>query len=790
MIELFVSPNGVGDGLSFSNPTSILNARSTVRQLTGQDNITVFLLDGRYELSETLVFNNLDSGSNGFVNIWRAYPGSQPILSGGIKLETWTPVPGKPWIYQADLPAGVNFRYLMVNGLPAKRTELIINDGDSINDAFLEHDTESFGTLFEHFTNPLDFTTCINKQDIELHSAWYRWGFARFKCSGQIDKVVVDLQGNIRYKIYCFGPTYEFQDSPLRAEFESYGYVYPDYPPSSYTLMTTNPWRGFGYPDNQSAFEGTFYSLQNIFELLTSDAKGCFYLNKRLAQPKVYYIPNTGEDIFQSEIYAPRLNTALLVENAANLFFIGLHIRNCEPVSLDDVMWSEGGFHNPQYLHFDTDLNISGIPTPPSANVRYSSNIHFIQCYIRECSGDGMVFGKGTKDCSFNGSLVHDINGSAIINTSEANLSHIYDLSTAYNKTLAPEDWWKVTIKDESVRNTRNRFSSNKIHSLGFSSSGLIALWNESAEKTLIENNEIFNLHYMPIVSRGNFGNRYYPFDILIRRNLSHETMLTRSDGGVLYASGGQAGLTFEENVAYNISTDGVSSYHKYPIYFDDFGWGMTARKNVILPNAQGGPGEGALIKTYACDYFVSTTWYNFMYPLPIGDNNVPCLHPHQLIDNYFHTSMAGVPSNGTAPNLIVRGTTYINGTNPASWPSEVNRIVSNAGLKVIEGHKVTNTEYIIYGWKKDLNPVTLSTTQGQIIDYEEPIDDMWRARIINVNSADLLVTATSGTKTQTYPSDYIPIVNHSDYVNIRPVSIYDRTGQTLIQIIKAIDYV
>ncbi len=92
--NLFVAPTGsdLNNG-SLSAPFATLDkARQVVRALlpSAQGNINVVLRGGIHTLTSTVAFTSADSGLNGNVVRYLAYPGEVPVLSGGFALAGWT----------------------------------------------------------------------------------------------------------------------------------------------------------------------------------------------------------------------------------------------------------------------------------------------------------------------------------------------------------------------------------------------------------------------------------------------------------------------------------------------------------------------------------------------------------------------------------------------------------------------------------------------------------------------------------------------------------------------------
>lgn len=119
----YVSPTGIGDGLSQSNPASLESVRqkvqTAVRKMTGD--IVVNLLGGRYDLTSTWELTASDGGNNGFNVIYKAMPGQKPVISGGQDISGgWMPTNIKG-IYSKNVGTSADSRQLYVNFVRAIR---------------------------------------------------------------------------------------------------------------------------------------------------------------------------------------------------------------------------------------------------------------------------------------------------------------------------------------------------------------------------------------------------------------------------------------------------------------------------------------------------------------------------------------------------------------------------------------------------------------------------------------------------------------------------------------------
>ena len=108
IIALGVIASGSMEAATFEispdGPVSTLDeARLKVRELKklqpGQP-IEVLIKGGTYPLRETVVFGLDDSGTAGAPVVYKAYPGEQPVFTGGIPISGWRKV--------ADYPEGVS----------------------------------------------------------------------------------------------------------------------------------------------------------------------------------------------------------------------------------------------------------------------------------------------------------------------------------------------------------------------------------------------------------------------------------------------------------------------------------------------------------------------------------------------------------------------------------------------------------------------------------------------------------------------------------------------------------
>jgi hypothetical protein len=119
-LEFHVSPTGSdkNPGTEAKPFQTIAHARDSVAKITGKmtGDIVVYLNGGTYEISEPVVFDTNDSGTNGHKVIYKATAAQTPIVSGGKVIKNWEMHDKEKNIYKASV-GELSFRQIYVNGV-------------------------------------------------------------------------------------------------------------------------------------------------------------------------------------------------------------------------------------------------------------------------------------------------------------------------------------------------------------------------------------------------------------------------------------------------------------------------------------------------------------------------------------------------------------------------------------------------------------------------------------------------------------------------------------------------
>lgn len=454
MKTYYVSPDGDDSNNGTSPETAFATlekARDTVRTINNNmtGDIVVYLMDGTWELEDTLSFGEEDSGTNGH-NIWyKAYGDATPTISGGTKLEgswTQTTLENGKTAYTIPLNRDVKLRALYVNG---ERRYMAKTDAwiqpyaawPTIQEGFDEGNTDwawrgsnnaaaSGVTLYDAyyyyedtFPNGFDENT-RNQRDIEIENqtTWNK----NIVC---VDHIEAGSGNNVRQNLGFY-----FQ--------QPYGYI-----------AQTPGWNsGFSFSTWST------YVFHNAYEFL--DQPGEFYFD-RDAQ-KLYYIPMEGEDMSDAEVIVPRLETVVefrgdpqvtgemdkvgadnktITGQVENIIFDGITVAHSD-WNLQKIGESYGkttvqagtvitafascNWHTDMYRNLDI--------LPGAVEMEFAHNICFQNGSVQLTGAEGIVMSNDVDGCQVVGNFIYETGGSGVL---VGHPQHIYE-----NDSLEPETYY------------------------------------------------------------------------------------------------------------------------------------------------------------------------------------------------------------------------------------------------------------------------------------------------------------------------------------------------------------
>ncbi len=533
-VAYYVSPlgNDRNPGTELNSFKTLERARDAVRALQGRmtDDIIVYMRGGEYPLCDTVIFDQRDSGTNGFYVIYKAYPGDTPIITGGQRISGWKPV--AHGVYKASLlgpqhPAScaqsgssqaipLQFRQLYVNGHRAIRAR-----------------TPNAGEYYQ-----LSAWDTVN-QRIEIN----RSAISNWERLNSIEMIILGKgvnQANLRIASFSLMGTKAFA-VPLEPErtriFEQ------EYPPK----------------------ESRPYYFENALAFI--DAPGEWYLDTTTQE--LFYKPFPGEDLATAAVVAPRLETLVKLQGTLDA---SVHHIQFHGLTFEHTTWvlpnSEGFIGDQASIVFTQRLPGDQVSTypghrlPAALHLESASNIRLERNTFQHLGASAINLYSAAQDNALVGNVIRDISGSGIS----------LDLSLEGN----PTDTRKVS--------RRNFISNNYITGIGrdyYQSVGIMAGYTDT---TVIEHNELTDMPYSGIsVGWGWADVPSTARNAYIAYNEVSYVLNMMADGGGIYTLSRQPDTHIERNYIHDlIRPPTAGEFTNGGIFLDDGSNFITVQDNVF----------------------------------------------------------------------------------------------------------------------------------------------------------------------------------------------------------------
>jgi len=621
--DVYVSPQGSdsGPGTALRPLRTLQRARDLVRarntQLTAD--LTVHLGPGEYRLAAPLVLDARDSGSGGHRVIWQG--ASDAVISGGRRVQGRNPVAGRPGLWSAPAPAGLdNTRQLYVDGVREQRAR-----------GRVPVRLTSTGTGYTASADTM--ASWRNPRDIELvyTAGEALWNLARYGL-GQWTEPRCAIGAITGTTITMSQPCWD--NSTKRVEF-------PDIPGRSVNMVG---------PGKLTNGQLPAY-VENAFELL--DTPGEWYLDR--ATHTVYYLPRPDEDPRMADVEMPALETLLDGRGTAqaplhDVTFTGLRWAYATwlvPSSGEGFSEIQAGYTNTgatgwatqglcQFVASGTCPYASWTPEPGNVTVSHGQRVEFSNSVFTHLGAAGLRLADGAQDSVVRGNIFTDISGNGV--------------------EIGGVDQ-PLPASDADV--TRDvRVTNNHLYALAREFHGGVAIVNGYSQRDTISHNQIDHIPYSAI-SMGwggwpdKIGQPATPnvsHDNLVSANLIHDYMLMLDDGGGVYTQG--------------ITGTSIADGEKVTgnVIYDQWGLG----KNVYTDN-------GCTYETVAGNVLYRAAYANVAsrhtdFRDALGRND-----PTLITGNYWQ--QADPDSNNLG--LVTQGNHIL--SDPSAAPSS---IVDNAGLE------------------------------------------------------------------------------------------------------------
>ena len=301
------------------------------------------------------------------------------------------------------------------------------------------------------------------------------------------------------------------------------------------------------------------YVFENVKEALSQP--GEWYLDR--SEGKLYYIPEAGDTVENTVLYAGKTEKLLSLNNAKNITFRGI---NFECTDWDYIGKTDGTYNNEfpathplfKNLNYNSNHTQAAYETPAAINISASDSINFVDCLFKNISYTALKFENASKNCTVESSEFNEIGANAIFIDGNKETNVISE---------------NITVKDCHITKY-GRIFNNAI--------GILLTHAIDCE---LSNNEIHEGWYTGISVGWTWGYGHNPTNnIKICNNLIYDIGNGwLSDMGGIYTLGIQPDTVISGNVIHNVGCDeGSYGYGGWGIYLDEGSSGMLVENNLV----------------------------------------------------------------------------------------------------------------------------------------------------------------------------------------------------------------
>ena len=511
--DLVVSPNGndSNPGTAEAPLKTLERAKEVLKSNTADSSVTVWFREGTYEITDTVKFTSEDKSNV----LYRSYPDEKVVFSGAKAISGWNET--------------------VINGVNAFVTDVEIN---SEEDYFRSLFKGNKRLLRSNYPKEGYFKIADPLSDETVAPEWSPEFFMHSLAFMAHTSDVLDFAnaGDVDVRVMHFWcdellPVHSVNTETGRIETSK---------PSSMTLRVD---------DN--------YVFENVKEALS--LPGEWYLDR--AEEKLYYIPEEGDTVENTVLYAGRTEQLMTFDGAENISFQGI---NFEFTDWDHVSGQgfAGAFDpsHPLYknMKYESVHPQAAFETPAAIYICGSSGVNFTDCYFENISNTAIKFDKASENCNVTSCMFNEIGANAVF---------------IHGDFVVP-----ATTKDINVTDCH-------INKYGRIFNNAIGVLLTHAIDCNITNNEIHDGWYTGISVGWNWGYADNPTNnINISNNLIYNIGNGwLSDMGAIYTLGIQPDTVIRGNVIYNVGCDeGRYGYGGWGVYLDEGSSGILVENNLV----------------------------------------------------------------------------------------------------------------------------------------------------------------------------------------------------------------
>lgn len=542
--EFYVAPNGddANPGTKARPFASVERARDEVRALKKAGPppgaVTVQVRGGTYFLRDTLVFDPEDSGTEQAPVIYQAYPGEEPLLSGGVTVSGWREVtPGRWQTTLPDVAAGAWwFSQLYVNDqrrprafLPKQGYYYIHAEAPSTR----EYGPEGSG-------KPGSDRFVFREGDIR--SDWYNLGDVEITTFHlwTMDRIQVKEVDSVKRLVTLRGPSHSKEQAPLNS--------------------------------------ATWYRVENVKEALTEP--GEWYLDRKSGV--LTYLAKPGEDISRATVIAPRLSRLVTFNGdvAGGTFVDHIILRG---LTLAHSSWNMPASGYTGHWQADAGLQGAGPGLDGAVTGVNARHCALESCIVRHTGAYAVDFSDGCKSDRVESCELVDLGGGGVkVGPFERDVRKRAEGCTVRDNLIAHGG--RVHPASVGVwigHADRNAVDQNHIADFYYSAMSIGWSWghDKSADRNLIADNLIENIGQGVLSDMGGIYLLGHAPGTVVRGNVIHDVNRARYGGFGIYLDACSAFVTVENNLVYRTEDASLNQ---------NFGHDNTIRNNVFAYGQHG----------------------------------------------------------------------------------------------------------------------------------------------------------------------------------------------------------
>ncbi|MBR5561763.1 MAG: right-handed parallel beta-helix repeat-containing protein [Clostridia bacterium] len=512
--DLIVAPDGddANEGTLEAPLKTFEKAKELIKNIESDETVTVWFREGTYPIENTVEFTAEDRGNV----LYRSYPDEEVVFSGAKEISGWSET--------------------TINGINAFVTDMPIeSDDDYFRSLFKDGKRLSRSNypktgVFKVFGEPLaeESVPGSHAPDFFTHAlAFY---------ADKNDIIDFENSNDVDVRIMHF-----WRDDllPIHSVNTETGRIQITKPSAMRIRVEDN------------------YIFENVKEALS--LPGEWYLDR--SEDKLYYIPQVGDTVENTVLYAGINEQLLTLNGASGISFQGINFENTDWDHVDGIHTGKAfDPSHPMYqtIKYGADHPQAAFEVPAAIYISSSSNINFTDCRFENISYTAVKFDKASENCDVTSCMFNEIGANAIF---------------IHGDFVVPATTKNINVRDCHI-NKYGRIFNNAI--------GILLTHAIDCDLT---NNEIHDGWYTGISVGWNWGySDNSTNNIKICDNLIYDIGNGwLSDMGAIYTLGIQPDTVISGNVIYNVGCDeGRYGYGGWGIYLDEGSSGMLVENNLV----------------------------------------------------------------------------------------------------------------------------------------------------------------------------------------------------------------